>query len=87
MTKNFEIQDLNLQGLKLITPFFVEDDRGYFLKSAEKDVYKQWGLDLDIYEDFESYSVKGVIRGLHFQTYMPQLICERTRLLLDNMPM
>lgn len=73
MTKNFEIQDLNLQGLKLITPFFVEDDRGYFLKSAERDVYKQWGLDLDIYEDFESYSVKGVIRGLHFQTYMPQI--------------
>ena len=30
-------------------------------------------MDADIYEDFESYSHKGVIRGLHFQTKQPQI--------------
>lgn len=27
---NFRIQELQLEGLKLITPFYIEDSRGYF---------------------------------------------------------
>jgi len=73
MNSNFEIQNLTLDGVKLITPFYQEDNRGYFLKSLERDIYKEWGLDADIYEDFESHSKKGVIRGLHFQTQNPQV--------------
>lgn len=73
MNSDFSIQDLSISGVKLITPFYREDSRGYFLKSLEKDVFKEWGLDVDIYEDFESYSRKGVIRGLHFQTKHPQI--------------
>lgn len=70
---NFRIQELQLEGLKLITPFYIEDSRGYFLKSLERDIFKAWGLDADIQEDFETYSRKGVIRGLHFQTQHPQI--------------
>ena len=70
---NFKIQDLSIEGVKLITPFYAEDSRGYFLKSMEKDVFKNWGLDAEIYEDFETYSRKGIIRGLHFQTKNPQI--------------
>lgn len=73
MNTSFEIQDMKIDGVKLITPFYVEDSRGYFLKSVEKDVFKEWGINLDIYEDFESYSRKGVIRGMHFQTQQPQI--------------
>ena len=73
MKSNFEIQDLLLDGVKLITPFYVEDNRGYFLKSVEKGIFGEWGLNADIYEDFESYSKKGVIRGMHFQTQNPQV--------------
>lgn len=73
MNSNFEIQNLVLDGVKLITPFYQEDNRGYFLKSLERDIYKEWGLDANVYEDFESYSKKGVIRGLHFQTKNPQV--------------
>lgn len=73
MNSNFSIQDFSIQGVKLITPFYMEDARGFFLKSIEKDVFHSWGLDVDIYEDFESYSHKGVIRGLHFQTKHPQV--------------
>lgn len=73
MNSDFSIQDLSISDVKLITPFYREDSRGYFLKSLEKDVFKEWGLDVDIYEDFESYSRKGVVRGLHFQTKHPQI--------------
>lgn len=66
------IEDTDLAGAKIITPFFVEDERGYFLKCFEKDVFRQFGLDTDIYEDFESFSTRSVVRGLHFQTRNPQ---------------
>lgn len=78
MKSDFQIQELPLKGVKLITPFYMEDNRGYFLKSMEKDTFKDWGLDADIYEDFESHSKQGVIRGLHFQTKNPQIKIVRT---------
>lgn len=73
MSSQFAIKDLKLEGVKLITPFYVEDNRGYFMKSLERGVFADWGLKADIYEEFESYSRKGVIRGMHFQTQHPQV--------------
>lgn len=68
----FKVQNLG-GGVKIITPFFLKDERGYFLKSLEKDVFSEWGLDVEIQEEFESYSRRGVLRGLHFQTKEPQI--------------
>lgn len=78
MNTNFTIKNLPLEGAKSIIPFYVEDDRGFFLKCVEKDIFENWGLKLNIYEDFESLSHKGVIRGLHFQTHKPQTKIVRT---------
>lgn len=69
----FSIAECKIQGLKIITPFYAEDERGYFLKSFEQDIYEKLGLKNEITEDFESYSYKNVIRGLHFQTGNSQL--------------
>lgn len=69
----FGIESLAIQDVKLITPFYREDNRGFFMKTLEKDVYAGFGLQADIFEDFESYSHGGVIRGLHFQTKNPQI--------------
>lgn len=73
MNSSFQFQDGELSGVKIITPFYVEDHRGYFLKSLERDIFREAGIEVDIYEDFESYSTKNVIRGLHFQTQNPQV--------------
>lgn len=62
---NFE--DTKLKGLKIVTPFFVKDNRGYFLKAFEKQIFTEAGIITDISETFESFSKKGVVRGLHFQ--------------------
>lgn len=73
MNSQFEVEDLGVEGVKIITPFYIEDDRGYFLKNFEKEIFAQWGLENEVFEDFESYSKKGVIRGMHFQTRYPQI--------------
>ncbi len=73
MNTDFKIETLDIEGVKVITPFVREDRRGYFLKYYEKDVFEMLGIEGITAEDFESYSVKGVIRGLHFQTANPQI--------------
>ncbi|ONI44103.1 dTDP-4-dehydrorhamnose 3,5-epimerase [Candidatus Epulonipiscioides gigas] len=56
-----------------ITPMILEDNRGYFLKSYEKDIFCEYGIKEQISETFESLSTKGVLRGLHFQSKNPQI--------------
>jgi len=68
MQKEFSFEKLDIEGLMIINPFFCEDNRGFFSKSFEKDIFFKAGLDINIQEEFESLSKKGVIRGLHFQT-------------------
>ncbi len=70
--QRFEYEETELAGLKIVKPIYAEDTRGYFLKSYEKDCLAQIGIDLDVSEINESRSVKGVLRGLHFQKRFPQ---------------
>lgn len=72
MDNSFYAEDLTISGPRIITPFYVEDKRGGFLKYYEKDMFLGLGIKGNTYEDFESYSRKGVIRGLHFQLEEPQ---------------
>lgn len=65
---NFNIIDTSIEGLKIVEPFLVRDERGYYIKTFEKDIFKQLGLNIGIQELCGSISKKGVIRGLHFQT-------------------
>lgn len=69
---HFEAKDLPISGLKLIQPLYVDDERGYFLKGYEESIFTSIGVPFEITEDFESFSKKGVVRGLHFQTSNPQ---------------
>lgn len=73
MNMNFDMKNTSIEGVKLITPFYCEDERGYFLKNYEKDVFRGFGYEAEIYEEFETYSCKNVIRGLHFQLKSPQI--------------
>ncbi len=59
-------------GLCVIEPFFSQDKRGYFMKSFEASFFEDHGLDADVCEQFDSFSYRNVVRGLHFQTENPQ---------------
>lgn len=44
-----------------------EDDRGYFLETYNQKNYYDHGLTIDFLQDNISVSVKGTLRGLHYQ--------------------
>lgn len=56
-----------LPGLVLIEPRVFNDDRGYFFESWNKAKYDELIGPVDFIQDNESRSVKGTLRGLHFQ--------------------
>lgn len=68
----FTFRNGKISGLKIVNPFFVKDERGYFLKNMEKDILAQFGIHMDIQEEIVTYSQRNVIRGMHFQTHSPQ---------------
>ena len=59
--------DTKLEGLKIVVPFYAEDNRGFFMKAYERQIFREVGIEMDIVETFESFSIHGVVRGLHFQ--------------------
>lgn len=61
-----------IEGLFVIEPTVHGDDRGYFMETYNQNDMRQAGLDLVFVQDNQSMSVKGVLRGLHFQKEHPQ---------------
>jgi dTDP-4-dehydrorhamnose 3,5-epimerase len=61
-----------IAGLCVIEPAVHGDSRGYFMETfSQKDMYEA-GLYYAFVQDNQSMSVKGVLRGLHFQKRFPQ---------------
>ena len=56
-----------IEGLLIIELRVFEDERGYFFESWSKDAFENAGLDINFVQDNQSFSSKGVVRGLHFQ--------------------
>ena len=61
-----------IEGLCVITPAVYGDSRGYFMETYSQRDMAQAGLDIPFVQDNQSMSVKGVLRGLHFQKQYPQ---------------
>jgi len=62
-----EITTTPIEGLLIIKPDVFEDARGYFFESYNRDVFLAHGISVDFVQDNESKSIRGVLRGLHFQ--------------------
>tara|TARA_B100000809_G_C15101898_1_gene517248 strand:- start:809 stop:1354 length:546 start_codon:yes stop_codon:yes gene_type:complete len=56
-----------IEGLFEIEPQVFGDERGYFFESFKSNEFKEIVADVDFVQDNQSYSTKGVLRGLHFQ--------------------
>ena len=63
----FSTVDTSLSGLKIVTPFYAEDRRGWFMKSFEREIFSEWGVPFSPFEIFCTNSCRGTLRGLHFQ--------------------
>ena len=63
-----EVTNLRLQGLMLIQPKVFKDQRGFFLETFQQSVYEKLGMPSSFVQDNHSFSQKGCIRGMHFQS-------------------
>ena len=61
--------ETKLKGCFIIEPSVFNDPRGYFFESFNQSKFNELiGKTIDFVQDNESFSSKGVLRGLHFQT-------------------
>ena len=62
-----QIRETSINGLIELLPRIYEDSRGLFFESYNEGLFKQHGLPTNFVQDNQSFSKKGVVRGLHFQ--------------------
>ena len=68
----FTFTQCPIQGLLEIQPKVFGDERGYFFESYSERDFAAAGFSSAFVQDNQSFSVKGVLRGLHFQKTHPQ---------------
>ena len=66
------VKKTHLEGLLLIKPNVHEDKRGYFYENYRDDSFEENGLPTNFRQDNQTKSVKGTLRGLHYQMKYPQ---------------
>lgn len=70
--ENFKIIESYIKGVYIIEPTIFTDSRGNFHEVYNYNKFKKLGLDIHFVQENQSYSKKGVLRGLHFQLKHPQ---------------
>jgi dTDP-4-dehydrorhamnose 3,5-epimerase len=63
----FEFKRLEIPDVILITPKVFADERGFFMETYQKDEFRKAGITGEFVQQSHSKSVKGVLRGLHYQ--------------------
>ena len=66
------VQSTPLSGMVVLEPRVFSDERGYFLESYNERDMAEAGIRWRFVQDNQSYSVRNVIRGLHYQIGHPQ---------------
>ena len=61
------IEKTNINDLVIITPTVFEDSRGYFFEAYNQAKFLENGIDYSFIQDNQSFSKRGVVRGLHVQ--------------------
>ena len=60
--------ETKLKGCFIIEPKILNDDRGYFMESYNQKTFQNGvQTDVNFVQDNQSFSTKGVLRGLHYQ--------------------
>jgi dTDP-4-dehydrorhamnose 3,5-epimerase len=58
-----------LEGCFVIEPKILKDERGYFMESFNENTFREGtGQSVHFVQDNQSFSSRGVLRGLHYQT-------------------
>ena len=68
---DIKIEARHLNDVVVLVPDVFQDSRGFFMETFREDQFKAHGLPTHFVQDNHSRSVKGVVRGLHFQWEPP----------------
>ena len=61
--------ETKLKGCFVLEPKIIKDERGYFMESFNEKTFAEGvGQKVTFVQDNQSFSTKGVLRGLHYQT-------------------
>lgn len=74
-----KVTETPIKGLFVIEPAVHGDSRGYFMETYNRNDMEEAGINAEFVQDNQSMSVKGVLRGLHFQIKYPQ--CKLVRVI------
>ena len=69
---NFTFTDTSIEGVKVVYVNAYGDTRGYFMETYKQSDFVAGGIGCVFVQDNQSSSVRGVLRGLHFQIEHPQ---------------
>lgn len=64
----FNYKETPIKDLIIIEPRVFQDGRGFFMETFKKSDFVKVGITEEFVQDNHSFSSKGVLRGLHFQT-------------------
>lgn len=67
-----KVTECPIKGLYIVEPTVHGDNRGYFMETYNQNDMIAAGLNMTFVQDNQSMSVKGVLRGLHFQKQYAQ---------------
>jgi dTDP-4-dehydrorhamnose 3,5-epimerase len=61
------IEKTHIDDLVIVNPTVFEDSRGFFFEAYNQASFNKNGINYQFIQDNQSYSKRGVIRGLHLQ--------------------
>lgn len=67
-----QFKPTSIPDVVLIEPEVFGDRRGFFMEVWHRRKFAEAGIDVDFVQDNHSRSVKGTLRGLHYQIRQPQ---------------
>ncbi len=62
-----EVVETSIPDVRILIPRVFRDERGYFVETYNAARYAEAGIPAVFVQDNESCSMKGVVRGLHWQ--------------------
>ena len=66
--KKMNFKETKLKGCFILEPKIFKDERGYFMESFNEKTFSEGiGQKITFVQDNQSFSTKGVLRGLHYQ--------------------
>jgi dTDP-4-dehydrorhamnose 3,5-epimerase len=66
------VEPTSLPGVMIVEPRVFADPRGFFMETYQKARFEEAGLAHEFVQDNQSHSIRGTLRGLHYQIQHPQ---------------